>query len=149
MKVLIAIGALSFALASCGGGPCGLPANELRGSMGELYDIEVDKVRVRKVDEETVAVEYKHGNDIVAKVIADVRAFAKGVQIPLSGGDVRRITSPETSYPTDIERGDVTFESDLAPGSEVSGCFHALFNLPDGSQRTLEGGFHATLEDLP
>lgn len=144
------VGGLLAALtgSACGSGPCGLAINVLEGSVSELYDLEVDSVRVRKVDTESIAVEYRHGNDIVTKIIADTRSYAKGVEIPLSNGDVRRITSPETNFPTSIEFGTVTFDSELTVGADCIGCFNVLFNQPDGSQRTLEGAFQAPLEDL-
>lgn len=134
-------------ISGCDAGPCSLAENELRGSIGELYDLTTDAVRVRQVDPDTVAVEFKHGNEIHAKILAEVRSFAKGAAIPLTDGDVQRITSPATSYPSDIERGNITFETELSAGSEAAGCFNTLFNMPDGSQRTLEGGFRATFED--
>lgn len=133
----------------CGGGPCGLTINKLEGSVSELYDIEVDAVRTRYVDANAIAVEYKHGNDFVTKVVADVTTFAKGAEIPLSNGTVKRITSPETNFPTSIELGTITFDSELRAGSDCIGCFNVLFNMPDGSQRTLGGAFQATLEGLP
>ena len=133
----------------CGGGPCGLTINKLEGSVSELYDIEVDAVRTRYVDANAIAVEYKHGNDFVTKVVADVTTFAKGAEIPLSNGTVKRITSPETNFPTSIEFGTITFDSELRAGSDCIGCFNVLFNMPDGSQRTLGGAFQATLEGLP
>lgn len=144
-----ALAAVAALGAGCGGGPCGLAVNQLEGSIGEQFDIEVDRVRVRKVDTESVAVEFLHGNDFVTKIIADVRAYAKGAEIPLSNGAVKRITSPETMFPTSIERGTITFDSELTVGSDCIGCFNTLFNMPDGSQRTLEGAFQAPLEDLP
>lgn len=134
--------------AACGDGPCGVAVNSLEGSIGETLDITVDRVRVRKVDLETVAVEFLHGNDFVAKVVTDVRSFAKGVEIPLSDGSVRRLTSPETSFPTTIENGSITFESELTPGTAASGCFSVLFTDRDGGQRSLAGSFSAMLEDL-
>src|SRR5205823_4291577 len=92
--------ALGLAGASgCGGGPCGRAPNQLTGSIGELYDIKVDNVRARKVDDTHVTFEFLHGNDIVAKIVADVRAFTKGTSIPLVNGDVYRLTSPSTDFP--------------------------------------------------
>ncbi len=151
VRLLFAGLALGAALVSsgCGGGPCGLAINALSGSVSEQFDIEVDSVRVRKVDAEAIAIEYRHGNDIVTKIIADVRTYAKGVEIPLSNGDVKRITSPDTMFPSSIERGTVTFDSELTVAVDCVGCFNVLFNMPDGSQRTLEGAFQAPLEDLP
>lgn len=142
------VAAALAAAQGCGDGPCGIATNTLSGSIGETLDLEVDRVRVRKVDMETIAVEFMHGNDFAAKIITDVRAFAKGVEIPLSDGSVRRITSPETMFPTSIERGTITFDSELTPGAICSGCFNVLFNEKDGGQRTLEGAFSATLEDV-
>lgn len=148
----LAVGAVllaaTLASSGCGGGPCGLAVNRLSGSVSEQFDIEVDNVRVRKVDTEAIAVEYFHGNDIVTKVIVDVRTYAKGVEIPLSNGDVKRITSPDTMFPSSIERGTVTFESELTVAVDCTGCFNVLFNMPDGSQRTLEGAFQAPLADI-
>jgi hypothetical protein len=135
-------------LSGCGGGPCGLPLNKLRGSVDELYDVEVDSVRARLAsDGETMTVDYKHGNDSVAKVVAGVKGFSKGASIPLVDGDVFRVTSPDTQFPRQIARGQVTIESELSVGSTVQGCFNVLFQLEDGSQRTLEGAFETTLEE--
>ncbi len=142
---LVAAGA-----SGCGGGPCGLAENVLDGSIGETgLDISVDKVRVRRVDTERVAVEFKKGTQIQAKIVVDVRAFAKGVEIPLSDGQVTRITSPDSQYPRTLANGSVRFESELRDGVDATGCFNVLFQMPDGSQRTLEGGFRAALEGLP
>ncbi len=146
------LGALLVAqalLVACGGGPCKTDVNKLQGSVTETgLDLEVDKVRVRKVDTMTVAIEFKHGNDIVAKVTVDIRSYVKGAEIPLSDGAVRRITSPDTAWPTRILNGGVIFDSELRPGADAAGCFNALFEFDDGFQRTLEGGFRAPLEDL-
>ena len=146
------LGALLVAqalLVACGGGPCKTDVNKLQGSVTETgLDLEVDKVRVRKVDTMTVAIEFKHGNDIVAKVTVDIRSYVKGAEIPLSDGAVRRITSPDTAWPTRILNGGVIFVSELRPGADAAGCFNALFEFDDGFQRTLEGGFRAPLEDL-
>ena len=146
------LGALLVAqalLVACGGGPCKTDVNKLQGSVTETgLDLEVDKVRVRKVDTMTVAIEFKHGNDIVAKVTVDIRSYVKGAEIPLSDGAVRRITSPDTAWPTRILNGGLIFDSELRPGADAAGCFNALFEFDDGFQRTLEGGFRAPLEDL-
>ncbi len=142
---LVAAGA-----SGCGGGPCGLAENVLDGSIGETgLDVSVDKVRVRRVDTDLVAIEFKKGTQIHAKIVVDVRAFAKGVEIPLSDGQVTRITSPDSQYPRALANGSVRFESELRDGVDATGCFNVLFQMPDGSQRTLEGGFRAALEGLP
>ncbi|MFO0727994.1 MAG: hypothetical protein U1E65_29710 [Myxococcota bacterium] len=133
----------------CGGGPCNVAENHLEGSVSELsLDLDVDKVRVRKVDTDTVAIEFKHGNDFVAKVTVDIRSYKKGAAIPLSDGQVKRITSPDTQYPTTLVHGEVTFDSELRVGADAAGCFNVLFQFDDGTQRTLLGGFRAPLEDL-
>lgn len=139
----------SFLVSACGGGPCKTDENRLEGSVTETgLDITVDKVRVRKVDSMTVAIEFKHGNDIVAKVTVDIRSYVKGAEIPLSDGAVRRITSPDTAWPTRILNGGVIFDSELRTGADAAGCFNALFEFDDGFQRSLQGGFRAPLEDL-
>ena len=141
---------LSLGLAGCGGGTCGVGDNVLEGSISETgLDIGVDKVRVRRLDLETIAIEFRKGTQIHAKVTVDVRAYAKGVEIALSDGTVKRFTSPDTQYPTSLALGSVRFNSELVDGADVSGCFNVLFNMPDGSQRTLEGGFRAPLEGVP
>jgi len=124
---------------------CPAAENQLTGSIGEVLDIHVDGVRVRRIDVNSVAVEFRHGNDIVAKVTADVSAFVVGVEIPLGDGSVRRITSPDTAYPTSV-RGMIRFDAPLTPANSVGGCFSAVFNQNDGTQRTLDGGFRATME---
>ncbi|MBI2376231.1 MAG: hypothetical protein HYV07_19715 [Deltaproteobacteria bacterium] len=133
---------------ACEQGPCGKTPNELAGSVSSTYDIQVDSVRAKKVDESSITVEFLHGNDVVAKVVVDTTSYAKGAAIPLVDGDVYRITSPATDFPEDIERGQVTFESDLALGKPVEGCFAVTFNMENGEQRTLDGAFSAPLEDV-
>lgn len=147
--LLVSALAAASAATGCGGGNCVASENQLEGSVGELFDIQVDNVCVRKLPppEESVSVEFYHGNDTVAKVLADVRAFEPGVTIPLSDGAVRRITSPDTNYPTDISNGTITFDTPLSIGSEVSGCFGCRFHMPDGSERTLNGAFRTTLKE--
>lgn len=138
--------ALSLAATGCETGPCGEDPNTLQGSIGELYDIEVDNVRTRLQDENTVLIEYFHGDDIVTKVVADVREFKKGAAIPLTDGTVFRVTSPPTDFPEDISAGAITFESDLEQGQEVAGCWNVKFMMDDGGERTLSGTFETALE---
>ena len=143
--ILAAAASLAFA-AACDSGPCGEEPNELGGSVSELYDIQVDDVRARRIDDDVVTVEYFHGENVVAKVVANVRGFRKGAAFPLRDGSIYRVTSPETQFPERVEAGAITFESDLKVGSEASGCFNARFLMDDGSQRTINGAFVSTLE---
>lgn len=143
--LLLAAAAAPLA-AGCESGPCGEDPNVLQGSIGELYDIESDHVRTRQLDEETVVIEYFHGEDIVAKVVGDVRSFKKGSAIPLTDGSVARFTSPPTDFPEDVAAGALTFETDLKDGEQVAGCWNVKFNMDDGSQRTLSGTFETALE---
>lgn len=146
MRILAPLMALT-ALAACNDGPCGLEPNRLDGSIRELYDIEVDSIRLRKVTEDDVTVEYFHGNDTVAKISA-TGPFRKGASIPLTDPrSVQRFTSPETQFPSTIERGEITFETDLTPGTEASGCFAVIFEALDGTKRSLSGAFEGPLED--
>jgi hypothetical protein len=147
MRALLPLAALAL-LASCNDGPCGLEPNKLDGSIRELYDIQVDSIRLRKIAEDAVTIEYFHGNDTVAKVSADTRGFRKGASIPLlDPRSVQRFTSPDTQYPSEIVKGQITFESDLTPGQPVSGCFAVIFKALDGTKRSLSGAFEGTLED--
>ncbi|HWV37229.1 MAG TPA: hypothetical protein VN033_02015 [Vulgatibacter sp.] len=146
LRLLLAAAAICALATACDSGPCGEAPNELGGSVSELYDIEVDDVRARRIDDEVVTVEYFHGENVVTKVVANVRGFRKGAAFPLRDGSIYRVTSPETQFPERIEAGAVTFESDLEEGKEVSGCFNARFRMDDGSQRTIKGAFETTLE---
>ena len=140
--------ALLATLLACDKGPCGLAQNTLEGSVSELYDIEVDSVRARiSRSKNTVTIDFRHGNDSVAKVVAGVEAFEKGAKIPLTDGFVFRVTSPETQFPRAVERGSVTIESDLNAGQVIEGCFNVVFAAQDGQQRTLEGAFSAELQE--
>jgi hypothetical protein len=152
MRLLVPLAALAL-LAGCNDGPCGLEPNTLDGSIGETLPdppgIRVDSIRLKKPSSNTVTVEYLYGNDIVAKISADTHGFKKGAAIPLSNARaVQRFTSPESQFPNELERGQITFESDLAGGQTVSGCFAAIFKADDGSKRSLSGAFEGTLEDL-
>lgn len=146
--------ALSFGLAvvtvllgsGCDPGPCGEEANKLGGSVEELYDIEVSDVRARLLDEEVVTIEYFHREDIVAKVVANVRGFKKGAAFPLRDGSIYRVTSPPTDFPERVEAGAITFETPLNEGKTVAGCFNGRFRMDDGSQRTIKGAFETKLE---
>lgn len=147
LLVLAAAAALALVLPACDEGPCGQSPNTLEGSIGELYDIDTDHVVARKLpDEATVVIEYYHGEDIVSKVVADVRDFKKGASIPLVDGTVYRVTSPPTDFPEDVDAGVITFETDLTVGENVVGCWNVKFNMDDGGQRTLNGTFEAKLE---
>ena len=140
--------ALIASSVGCGGGPCGAPTNELRGSVSETYDIEVDNVSARlSASQMTATIDFKHGNDSVAKVVALVDNFERGARIPLTNGDVFRVTSPDTQFPREIVRGSVTIDSALIVGQPIAGCFNAVFLFDDGVERTLEGGFEAALQE--
>ncbi len=130
----------------CDAGPCGETPNELGGSVFELYDIRVDDVRARKLDDDVVTIEYFHGENVVAKVVANVKGFKKGAAFPLRDGSVYRITSPPTDFPDRIVAGAITFESGLQEGKDVEGCFNAKFLMDDQSQRTIKGAFVTKLE---
>ena len=105
---------MSAASAGCGGGPCGAPTNELRGSVSETYDIEVDTVSARLSTSQMITtIDFWHGNDSVAKVVALVDNFERSARIPLTNGDVFRVTSPDTQFPREIVRGSVTIDSGL------------------------------------
>lgn len=137
---------LASVLSACGGGPCGRDPNKLQGSIGELYDIQVDSVKARKPDPNHLVLQFMHHNDIVTKVVADVHAFMKGVKIPLSSGDVVRVTSPETAFPRRIVMGTLQIDSELLDGKEVVACFDVLFDAAqDGTKRTLQGAIQTTL----
>ena len=147
-SLLAAAVAGSTLIAACSTSPCNTTPNELEGSVGQRYDIAVDTVQVRLgTTKETVTIDYRHGTDSVAKVVANVAGFETGAKIPLTDGDVYRVTSPETQFPRDLERGEVIVETELTVGKTVEGCFNAVFNMEDGTQQTLEGGFEATLEE--
>ncbi|AKU92112.1 hypothetical protein [Vulgatibacter incomptus] len=139
------MGLLAFA-AGCDSGPCGEDANRLAGSVSELYDLRVDDVRARRIEADVVTIEYFHGENIVAKVVAGVRGFRVGAAFPLRDGSVYRVTSPPTDFPDRVEAGAITFESGLNEGETVSGCFNARFLMDDGSQRTIRGAFETKLE---
>lgn len=142
---LAAAGLLAFA-SGCDSGPCGEEPNVLGGSVSELYDIQADGVRARRIDDEMVTIEYFHGENVVAKVVANVRGFRKGAAFPLRDGSVYRVTSPETQFPERVEAGAITFESGLEEGRDVSGCFNARFLMDNGTRRTIKGAFETTLE---
>ena len=146
MRRLLVLALASSALAACDSGPCGEEPNQLRGSVDELYDIEVDRVRARRAGEDTVTIEYLHGENVVAKVVADVRSFREGAAFPLRDGSVYRVTSPPTDFPEDVLAGAITFESPLEDGEDVAGCFNVKFAMENGEQRTLAGAFEAKLE---
>ncbi|MBI4822061.1 MAG: hypothetical protein HY791_37735 [Deltaproteobacteria bacterium] len=144
----LALIALVAAGVACEKGPCGKTPNELAGSVSSTYDIVVDSVRAKRVDQTAVTIEFAHGNDIVAKIVVDTSSYAKGAAIPLVDGDVYRVTSPSTDFPDDIERGQITFETELTNGQPIEGCFAVTFNMENGEQRTLDGAFSAPLEDI-
>lgn len=146
LRIFFAVAAIGILATGCDSGPCGETPNELGGSVSELYDVEVDDVRARRIDDDMVTVEYFHGENVVAKVVANVRGFRKGAAFPLRDGSIYRVTSPETQFPERVEAGAITFESDLKVGSEASGCFNARFLMDDGSQRTIKGAFETKLE---
>lgn len=146
MMRLFVVAALVCGLAGCDSGPCGEEPNQLRGSVDELYDIDVDRVRARRAGGENVTIEYFHGENVVAKVVADVHAFRQGAAFPLRDGAVYRVTSPPTDFPEDVLAGAITFETPLDDGEEVAGCFNVKFAMEDGTQRTLAGAFEAKLE---
>lgn len=132
----------------CGGGTCGLPENSLQGSVQERVEIDNDTVTARlSSSKKTVTIDFKKGNASVAKVVAGTEGFRRGASIPLTDGDVRRVTSPRSDFPRDVERGRVTINTELDVGSEIEGCFNVVFNYDDGTQRTLEGGFRTQLEE--
>lgn len=130
----------------CDPGPCGEEPNQLGGSVSELYDIEVSDVRARMIEPEVVTVEYFNGENVVTKVVANVRGFKKGATFPLRDGSIYRVTSPPTEFPERVEAGAITFETGLQEGKEVAGCFTGRFRMDDGSQRTIKGAFETKLE---
>lgn len=151
-KLCFGLASLSLVavLGGCESGPCGLDPNTLDGSIGELYDIQVDTVGSRlSMSDDSLTIDFKHGNDSVAKVVADniTASFERGVSIPLTDGSVYRVTSPTTQFPRNIERGSVTIESELNVGAPVEGCFSVLFNMDDMTQRNLSGAFSSMLEE--
>ena len=135
-------------LAACDSGPCPVEPNTLEGSISEIVEISpVDTVGARLSNsDDTVTIDFKKGNDSVAKVVADVATFAVGASIPLVDGDVYRVTSPVSDFPNDIDSGRVLFETELSIGNQVTGCFNVTFNSAEG-RRTLEGSFDTTLEE--
>jgi len=132
--------------AGCDSGPCGEEPNQLGGSVSELYDIKSDGVRARMIDQDVVTVEYFHGENIVTKVVANVKGFKVGAAFPLRDGSIYRVTSPPTEFPERVEAGAITFETGLEEGREVAGCFTGKFLMDDGSQRTIKGAFETKLE---
>ncbi len=146
LRIVLAAAAVCAFAAACDSGPCGEEPNQLGGSVSELYDVKVDDVRARRIDDDVVTVEFFHGENVVAKVVANVRGFRKGAAFPLRDGSIYRVTSPETQFPERVEAGAITFEEDLKEGSAATGCFNARFRMDDGSQRTIKGAFDTTLE---
>lgn len=146
LRIVLAAAAICAIATACDSGPCGEEPNQLGGSVSELYDIEVDDVRARRIDDDVVTIEYFHGENVVAKVVANVRGFRKGAAFPLRDGSIYRVTSPETQFPEAVEAGAITFEEDLKEGSDASGCFNARFLMDDGSKRTIKGAFETKLE---
>lgn len=134
-------------LSACGSGPCDIDTNTLEGSISEMFEIApIDSVTARfSESDQAVTIDFKRGNDSLAKVVADTTAFAIGAKIPLVDGDVYRVTSPASDFPRDIAAGTITFETELTVGNEVEGCFNVRFNANDGTERTLEGAFQTTL----
>jgi hypothetical protein len=131
----------------CGAADCNADRNKLAGSISELLDIEADTTQAQQTDTNTIRMRWYHSTDIVAEVIVDVRAFTKGVKIPLVNGDISRITSPETNFPDKIVKGSVTVNSDKIIGARFNACFTVLFDVTttNNTQRTMEGQLDNTL----
>ncbi|MCK5689950.1 hypothetical protein KAI87_11805 [Myxococcota bacterium] len=150
-RILALSGALLLGLLSlsaCGDeGP-----NYLEGSLADSYSIEFDSVRARLYESE-LSIEYVESSGGDEKISLRLAIRRNAAELAEGGSydlvdisTVSRGSGYDSDIPT-IESGAIRFdryaESD---GSKIEGEFDALFEMTDGSKKTLRGGFETTLE---
>lgn len=141
-------------VAACGGED----ANQLYGSLSEVYELGFDEVKLQQVGD-FVVVEYVKkagkGDQVgkVAKLTVNLKdaTVTPGQQIDLleqvdngNRGTLTRVQQATTEFP--IKRGFVTFDAKLTADKVVTGKFRTTLSEPDG--RTLNGDFSAKLEEV-
>jgi len=132
---------------------CPEPPNELDGSIGEVYDLSFDEVRIRKfLSTGELQIEYMRApeegssKDIVAQVTVTTPegGFPVDTDIKFAQveGKVHRV-APGDDFPP-IEQGTISFTAGANEiGDNTSGEFSVLFE----NKRTLRGRFDAELQE--
>lgn len=141
--------ALTAALAGCPD-----PPNMLDGSIGEVFDLAFDEVRIRKFTATgEVQIEYMQepeeegsSKDVVAQITVTTPEggfpLDTNIKFDQVAGRVHRV-APGDDFPP-LEEGTISFSAGANEiGDQTTGEFSALFE----NKRTLRGNFDAPLEE--
>ena len=130
---------------------CPEPPNYLDGSIGEVFDLKFDEVRIRKYSAtKELQIEYLKNGDAGKDVVAQITittpegGFPKDTEIKLDqvNGKVHRV-APGDDFPA-ITEGNIDFSAGgNAVGEQTTGKFSLIFE----NKRTLRGNFDAKMAE--
>jgi hypothetical protein len=128
---------------------CSNNANQLNGSLGQIYDLSFNSVTV-VLQGKNVSVQYIGSGVDPAVLVVDLTNIVNvaGSSIDLTQlvngqprGVVQRVGTVTTDLP--MQSGTVTFDQVPQVGQTLSGNFHTTLSNPEGY--TLNGDFSATV----
>jgi hypothetical protein len=157
MKTIIIVAAAAVACGLAAG--CGPQPNSLEGSISESHDLHFDEVELRFFTDQSVyQLSYFNsldkddptaGKDTVAKITFDepeggVKVDAEiDLKADAEEARIERVTAKNDVFPTDFDKGVLTFHTKAEAKKTVSGEFAVTFN----NGKTLDGTFETKLEN--